>query len=96
MKSPAALELFKVYQERHKSLPSSVWAVLAGDAFNVIVKAIEASGPTPAQIAEYLHTGLKNYDGLSGPISFNDKGDRVGEVYRLYRVDPKGQFVLQD
>ncbi|MDR0549548.1 MAG: branched-chain amino acid ABC transporter substrate-binding protein [Deltaproteobacteria bacterium] len=96
MKSQAALDLFKVYQERHQGLPNSVWAVLAGDAFNVIVKAIGTAGVNPEGIAMYLHSGLGKYEGLSGPISFNEKGDRVGELYRLYRVDPKGQFVLQD
>ncbi|MEZ5578677.1 MAG: branched-chain amino acid ABC transporter substrate-binding protein [Candidatus Competibacteraceae bacterium] len=46
-------------------------------------------------IAEYLHKDLKDYPGLSGPISFDAKGDREGEVYRVYQVDAEGNFVLQ-
>ena len=38
---------------------------------------------------------LKGLPRLLGMISFNDKGDRVGEVYRVYRVDNQGAFVLQ-
>jgi branched-chain amino acid transport system substrate-binding protein len=95
MNTPEALELFKIYQEKHKGLPSSVWAVLAGDAFNVIVEAVAKVGPDSTKIADYLHSGLKDYKGLSGNISFNEKGDRIGEVYRLYKVNEKGEFVLQ-
>ena len=38
---------------------------------------------------------IKGWHVLTGMISFNDKGDRVGEVYRVYRVDNQGAFVLQ-
>jgi branched-chain amino acid transport system substrate-binding protein len=95
MNSPAAVKLFEVYRSKYKELPGSVWSVLAGDAFNVIAEAVTKVGSDSGKIAQYLHTNLKNYEGLSGQISFNEKGDRIGEVYRLYRVDPQGKFVLQ-
>ncbi|MDR2352276.1 MAG: branched-chain amino acid ABC transporter substrate-binding protein [Deltaproteobacteria bacterium] len=91
----AAAKLLDSYQRRYNSIPSSVWAILAGDAFGVIVEAIQNAGPDSHKIAEYLHTSLKNYSGLTGDISFNEKGDRLGEVYRLYQVDSKGEFILQ-
>jgi branched-chain amino acid transport system substrate-binding protein len=96
MKSPAAVKLFDTYQKKYNQLPSSVWSVLAGDAFNVITAAAAKVGPDSAKIAAYLHNDLKDFPGLSGNISFDAKGDRLGEVYRLYKVDDQGQFVLQD
>ncbi len=48
-----------------------------------------------AKIADYLHKDLKNFSGLSGPIAFDAKGDREGEVYRVYKVDADGKFVMQ-
>ena len=75
--------------------PGSIWAVLAGDGFRVIAAAIEATGGTDAEkLAEYLHTGLKDFAGLTGTLSFNEKGDRVGELYQVYKVEG-GKFVLQ-
>jgi branched-chain amino acid transport system substrate-binding protein len=94
MTSESAVKFSQIYQAKHDSQPSSVWAILAGDAFSVIVEAIRNAGSDPAKIAEYLHTGLKDFEGLSGPISFDGKGDRIGEVYRLYRVGEDGLFVL--
>ncbi|MFV0420959.1 branched-chain amino acid ABC transporter substrate-binding protein [Oleidesulfovibrio sp.] len=84
------------YEAKYGSMPASVWSVLAGDAFTVLAKAVEGTKSTdPEKIAEYLKTQLKDYPGLTGTLSFNEKGDRVGDLYRLYRVDEDGKFVLQ-
>jgi branched-chain amino acid transport system substrate-binding protein len=95
MPSEAAAKLRAAYQAKHGGQPSSVWSVLAGDAFNVLIKAVEAVGPDASKMGEWLKTELKDYAGLSGPIAFDAQGDRRGEVYRLYRVDAQGAFVLQ-
>jgi branched-chain amino acid transport system substrate-binding protein len=70
--------------------------VLAGDGFNAVAAAIKGSGSTEtAKMVAYLKTQLKDLPGLTGNISFDDKGDRVGDLYRVYRVDASGKFVLQ-
>jgi branched-chain amino acid transport system substrate-binding protein len=95
MKSEAATKLMDTYKAKYNSLPSSVWAVLAGDAFLVLVEAAKAVGPDPEKMAEWLKTGLKDFPGLSGAITFDENGDRVGEVYQLYKISADGQFVIQ-
>lgn len=75
--------------------PSSIWAVLAGDAFLVIAGAIEGAGTADSdKVADYLHNEMKDFPGLTGMLSFNEKGDRVGELYKVYQVQG-GEFVLQ-
>jgi len=84
------------YREQYGSAPGSVWAVLSGDGFLAVTTAIKETGSTdPDVLAEYLHSDLKDMPGLTGKISFDDKGDRVGDLYRLYRVNSQGEFVLQ-
>ena len=84
------------YKKKYGSVPNSIYAVLAGDGFRVVVEAIKTTGSIdPDKVADYLHTKLKDFPGLTGKISFNEKGDRVGEVYRVYKVDAQGQFILQ-
>lgn len=90
--SKAFLEAFKT---RYGSLPVSVWAVLAGDAFKAIAAAVEAGKTSSADIAKWLHGEFCDYPGLSGQLGFNAKGDRLGNFYRVYEVDDKGAFVLQ-
>jgi branched-chain amino acid transport system substrate-binding protein len=84
------------FKNKYNSIPTSIWAVLSGDGFRVITSAIKAvQSIDPDKLADYLHNDLKDFSGFTGKISFDEKGDRVGEVYRVYKVDAQGQFVLQ-
>ncbi len=84
------------YKAKHNAIPSSVWSMMAGDAFGVIKVALENidGEPTSEKIGEYLHNDLKGFVGFTGDIAFNEKGDRVGDVYRLYVIDRDGEFRL--
>lgn len=93
--SASAKAFIQAFRAKYDAMPSSIWSVLAGDAFQVLVEAIKHVGPDSEKIAAYLHDNLKDFEGLSGQISFDAKGDRVGDLYRLYVVDEKGDFVLQ-
>ena len=94
--TPEAKAFVAAFEKKFGSAPKSIYPVLAGDGFRVVVEAIKgANSVEPEQISAYLKKSLKDFPGLTGMISFNDKGDRVGEVYRVYRVDNQGAFVLQ-
>jgi len=93
--TPATREFLAAYRAKYNGEPGSIWSVNAGDAFGVIVAAIRAKGNSADAIADYLHNGLKDYEGLSGKIAFDQKGDRVGDFYRIYQVSADGKFVLQ-
>jgi branched-chain amino acid transport system substrate-binding protein len=93
---PTAKAFIDEFKKKYGSEPNSIYPVLAGDGFNVVVAALTGTNNgNSAQIAAYLHNKLKNFQGLTGTISFNAKGDREAGGYRLYKVDDKGNFVLQ-
>ena len=71
-----------------------MWAILAGDAYIAIEDALKAGKYEPKDMAEYLKT-MKDKPALSGKMGFNEKGDRVGDFYRIYEVVDGGKFVLQ-
>jgi branched-chain amino acid transport system substrate-binding protein len=84
------------YQKKYGEAPNSIYGVLAGDGFRVVARAIEATKATSAdKLRDYLTGGLKAFPGFTGQIEFNKKGDRVGELYRVYRVAKDGSFALQ-
>ena len=83
------------YTKAYETLPNSVWALLAGDAFNVLVEALRHTDGSSDAMAEYLKTGLKDYTGITGTFSFNAKGDRVGDLYQLYQVTAEGEFKVK-
>jgi branched-chain amino acid transport system substrate-binding protein len=76
--------------------PQSIDSILAGDALRVIVNAIgETKSSDPDVMADYLHSRFVDTSGLTGPINFNAKGDRLNDLYGVYRVDADGRFVVQ-
>ncbi len=94
--TPQARDFLTSFNERHGSNPGSIWAVLAGDGFLVITEAIKATGSVDKDVlAEYMHGDLK-IEGLTGEITFDQYGDRAGELYRIYQIDGEGNFVMQD
>jgi branched-chain amino acid transport system substrate-binding protein len=80
------------YRAEYRKEPQSVWAVLAGDAFNVLVEALRRVRPSAASTAAYLKNELGGFPGITGVFSFDVKGDRAGDLYLLYEVNAEGVF----
>lgn len=94
--SKQARSFLAAFEKKYGHAPNSIYSVLAGDGFQTVVAAVrETKSTDAAKIADYLHKSYKEPNALTGAITFNAKGDRVGEVYRVYKVDEKGNFILQ-
>lgn len=92
--NPEAKQFIDHYKEKYGEEPGSVWTVSAADAFRVIVEAIKQTGSTDAvALADYLHTKLKDFPGLTGPINYNENGDRTGTIHRPYTFSEDGTLV---
>ena len=94
MDTKEAKDFLAAYKAKYDSVPVSVWAVLAGDAYKAIEGALAAGKADPEAMAAWLKE-LKDMPGLSGTLGFDAKGDRVGEFYRTYVVNNAGAFELQ-
>jgi branched-chain amino acid transport system substrate-binding protein len=68
------------------------WTALAYDAVQVVAKAIEAGGGADRAAIAGALAELEPFDGVTGPTSFDENGDRTGELFYLQVVD--GQFSL--
>lgn len=92
--SEAAVAFLKTFKEKYNAVPSSVWAVIAGDAYKALAASIAKGYTEPEAIADGLRN-LRDLPGLTGTLGFDQKGDRDGAFYRTYLVDEKGNFILQ-
>jgi branched-chain amino acid transport system substrate-binding protein len=94
--SPEAKQFLPEYNKKYDQPLTSIYGLLAGDAFKVICAAIAATGTIEAdRISRYLHADMKNFPGLSGMISFDEMGDREGRIFVEYSLDKNGKPVLQ-
>jgi len=94
--SPEAKSFRAEYRDKYKQRLSSIYAMLAGDAFNVIAEAITQTQSTDAnELSDYLRNKLERFYGLTGLVSFDQKGDRENLVYVVYELDDRGKPVLE-
>lgn len=93
--NPEAMEFKAKYQEAYGDLPSSPWPVYAADALMVLAEAIDKSGSTNSDVlVDYLKHEMKEYPSITGPIGFDEKGDRVGTGINLYEVNKDGSYSI--
>lgn len=91
-----AKKFLRMFEKKTGSFPQMIDSILAGDALYVIVNAIrEKKSSDPDIIADYLHSQFTEMSGLTGRINFNAKGDRVNDLYGVYRVDAEGRSIVQ-
>ena len=94
--SKEALAFIQKFRKKYGVPVKSIDAILAGDAFRVITAVIGEMRSTDAdRLADHLHTAFVDPSGLTGSINFNFKGDRLSDLYGVYRVDADGRFVIQ-
>lgn len=93
--NPEAMEFKEKYQEAYGSLPSSPWSVYAADALMVIAEAIDKTGSTDSDaLVDYLKNEMEEFPSITGPIGFDEKGDRVGTGINLYVVNDDGSYAI--
>ncbi len=85
-----AVNFLKDYKAKYKMDPPSIWTLLNIDGMRAILYAAEQTKSTdPKTIADYLHK-LKDYPGISGPISFAEDGNRIGSAHQTYEYQSDG------
>ncbi|QJU55179.1 ABC transporter substrate-binding protein [Herbiconiux sp. KACC 21604] len=90
--TPASADFVEAFTEKYGKAPSS-WAALAYDATNVVAQAITDAGSTDRAAVTEALAATEGFDGVTGDISFDDGGDRLGELIFLKVED--GEFVAE-
>ena len=83
----------KKYTEKYGAAPDT-FAALGYDQMYVIAKAMEKAAEKGAITRENVREAMAatNYSGVTGTVTFNDKGDWVRPY--LYLTIKDGQFVM--
>jgi branched-chain amino acid transport system substrate-binding protein len=68
------------YKSKYGEVPDAV-AGKSYDAMNLAIYAIQKVGDNPAKITSYLKSTEFNFQGVTGSIKFNDKGDLISQNY---------------
>jgi len=96
LESPQTKAFLDRFQNAYQGHLSSVYPLLAGNAFLAVTESIAMLKKAQAQdVADYLHKRYFNKSGLTGEIYFNAWGDVVNDLYAVYFVNEEGRFVVK-
>ncbi|MDR0454277.1 MAG: branched-chain amino acid ABC transporter substrate-binding protein [Deferribacteraceae bacterium] len=81
---PEALKFNSDYLREYKAPVPSIWTVINADGLRVVFEAMKQvnTNDTIAAI-EHIKGGMKDFRGLTGPITIQRNGERAGSIYRV-------------
>jgi len=86
--SPAISSFVKAYEAKYKKLPDS-FAALGYDSAKILAQAIKDAGEAdPAKVAQAL-AKVKDFPGITGTMSINEKHNPVKEIVVIEYKDGK-------
>ncbi|RMF91850.1 MAG: branched-chain amino acid ABC transporter substrate-binding protein, partial [Nitrospinota bacterium] len=86
-----ALKSFKVRFKKRFGREPGIWAFYSYDGANILLNAIKETGGTdPDKVIEAIRN--TDYVGVTGKFQYNEKGDRVGIGYIIYKIED-GKFI---
>lgn len=89
-----AKNFLATYKAKYKMMPPSIWTILNVDGMRAFIHAMEQTQSFDTKkAADYLHT-LKDYPGMTGPISFAPDGNRIGSGYMTYEIQQDGSYKI--
>lgn len=91
---PAAKQFVAAYKAKYGAAPPSVYTLTNADGMRAVMQAIAQTKSTqPAKLENYLHH-LKDFQGLTGTFSWNDKGERIGSPFVAFEVEADGSYKI--
>ncbi|KAA0259255.1 branched-chain amino acid ABC transporter substrate-binding protein [Deferribacter autotrophicus] len=83
------------YRAKYHEDPPSIWTLFNVDGLRAILHAIEVLKTTDTKkIADYLHNELKDFPGITGPITWDKRGERITSAYMAYEIQPNGEYKI--
>ncbi|MBL0686769.1 MAG: branched-chain amino acid ABC transporter substrate-binding protein [Sulfurospirillum sp.] len=90
----AAKKFMKDYNKKYGKDPASVWALMNVDGLSAIVHAVrETKSLDTKTISNYLHK-LKDFPGITGPVSFREDGERINTKFNVYQVQADNSYKI--
>jgi branched-chain amino acid transport system substrate-binding protein len=88
---PNVIKYVKEYEREFNKKPD-YWSSYGYDAANVVMAAVEAVGPDPVKVKDYLYS-MTPFPGVTGTLSFDRNGDVITDVRIVIVKDGKFKTV---
>jgi branched-chain amino acid transport system substrate-binding protein len=92
---PEAKQFSTDYLAKFKEKIPSIWVVVNADGLRVVFEAMrQTKSNDPVVVAKYIRGSIKNFNGLTGPITILSNGERDGSIYQVNIINTKGEYEI--
>jgi branched-chain amino acid transport system substrate-binding protein len=89
---PEAKQFLADYVKAYGAPPPSLYTFTNADGLRAVLAAIKATNSADtAKLIPHLHA-MKNFNGLTGSFSWDDKGERIGSPMTAFEVQGDGTY----
>ncbi|PID48302.1 MAG: branched chain amino acid ABC transporter substrate-binding protein [Proteobacteria bacterium] len=89
-----AKEYLKNYKAKYGIDVASIWTLMNVDGLRTILYAADQiKSFDTKKISDFLHT-LKDFQGITGPVSFNSDGERVNTKFNVYQIQSDNSYKI--
>lgn len=82
------------YKAKFNAMPSSVWALMNVDGLRAILHTMEQLKTEDTKaVSDAMHK-MKDFPGITGPVTFREDGERVGAGYMTYEVQADNKYKI--
>lgn len=82
------------YKAKFNMMPSSVWALMNVDGLRAILHTMEQLKTEDTKaISDAMHK-MKDFPGITGPVTFREDGERIGAGYMTYEVQADNKYKI--
>lgn len=82
------------YKAKFNAMPSSVWALMNVDGLRAILHTMEQLKTEDTKaISDAMHK-MKDFPGITGPVTFREDGERIGAGYMTYEVQADNKYKI--
>ncbi len=90
---PEAKQFRADYEKTFKDKVPSIWVVINADGLRVVFEAMKKTKSNDTvTVAKYIRGSIKDFNGLTGPISIRADGERDGSIYQVNIISDKGVY----
>src|SRR5690606_8156705 len=90
---PEAKEFLTSYEKAFGAPPPSIYTLTNADGLRAVFAAIEDTKSTDtSKLIPWLHSMKQPFPGLTGPFTWDDKGERIGSPMSAFEVQADGSY----
>ncbi len=90
---PEAKQFLADYTKAFGAPPPSIYTFTNADGLRAVLAGIEATKSTDtAKLIPWLHNMKQPFNGLTGPFTWDDKGERIGSPMSAFEVQAGGGY----